>query len=283
MKLMKYISNQILVVLAALLSVACSTDMGFEQEVGEPAAVQMCVTIDSETRAVFGSAGSVDRLYYTVYRVYDGGVLAATPVIATTTPFSNGQASIQMMLVPQFDYKAFFWAYNSEAEWSVSESLSLASLTMPASGVANSDMYDAFTGSAIISAGVSQTVTLRRPLAMLNVCVPQEVWDGVADPSQARVTVVVKEGALTFDAFTNTPFARTENVQTFVATGLEGECFEDGYRRLISCFLFPAESVEVTLTVEDGANKIIDQYVIKDVPLKSNRRTNLLGRFSAVI
>lgn len=280
---MRCISNKILVVLAALLSVACSADMDFEQTVGETTAVQMCVTIDSETRAVFGSAESIDKLYYAVYRVYEGGVLAETPVVATTTPFSNGQTSIQVMLVPQLNYKAFFWAYNSQAQWSTSESLSLATLTMPSSGVANSDMYDAFTGSATISAGLAETVTLRRPLAMLNACVPQAVWERITNPSQARVTVVVKGGALAFDAFTNTPLARAESVQTFTATGLEGELFEDGYRRLISCFLFPAESVEVVLTVEDGANKIIDQYVVEDVPLKGNRRTNLLSRFSVEI
>ena len=271
--------------LAALLCVACSTDGDSVQESLSPTPVSLSVSLDCGSRAVFGTAESIDCLYYEIYRVdAQGEHVSQQPVYVNTTSVSNGHASVTAMLVPELNYKAYFWAYDSSAQWSTSGTMSFSSLTMPATGIANSDMWDAFYGTATLTSETfNQGVTLTRPLSMLNACVPDSVWAAISDPATASVTVVVHGGALSLDGFTNTPLIASDNVQTFTATGLDGESFEGGYRRLISCFLLPAESVKVVLTVKDGTNTIIDQFVIEDVPLAANRRTNLKGVFAANI
>ncbi|MBQ7855829.1 MAG: hypothetical protein IJ348_01780 [Alistipes sp.] len=286
MILSKHITNRILVMLVALLGVACSTDEGFVQEAGTPTAVELCVALDSESRAEFGRAEAIDCLYYEIYRVDADGTLAAAPAVAATATMSNGKASVSAMLVPELNYKAHFWAYNSAAAWGEDGSLDLSALTMPAAVAANSDLYDAFTGTADISvATFSQSVTLTRPLAELSIYLPQSLYEAIADPSTADVTVVVRGAALRYDALTTLPLAHPASEQTFTATGLDGEVLNEGggYRRLAACYLLPVEDVEVTLTVKCGSQTIIDGYVIDDFPLEANRRTNLCGKFSANI
>lgn len=119
---------------------------------------------------LFSKAGegsvSADSLYYFVYAEGE-----SVPLFSARTTFNpSGTTDIKIRLFKDKPYVLAFWAYNSAAGYTISES---GTVTFPAAPAANNSNLDAFYAKASITGGQgSLNVSLKRAVAKVSVSLP---------------------------------------------------------------------------------------------------------------
>lgn len=127
----------------------------------------LSLSLVCEQDFLFSKAGegsvSADSLYYFVYAEGE-----SVPLFSARTTFNpSGTTDIKIRLFKDKPYVLAFWAYNSAAGYTISES---GTVTFPAAPAANNSNLDAFYAKASITGGQgSLSVTLKRAVAKINV------------------------------------------------------------------------------------------------------------------
>ena len=181
-------------------------------------------------------------------------------------------------------YNVVFWAMKDD-NYDVDD---MTAITRASGATAAESEFDAFTESVEVevTGSKSETVTLRRPLAQLNLGVTQDDWDAVASEKTFAMTptkmVITLTGKDTFNALTGSAIGEDKEVTyTLDVTGEDLVAGEETYKSIAMCYVYPdagQENIDITYTIYDQSNEAIREDVtIQNIPLENNYRTNVVG------
>ena len=181
-------------------------------------------------------------------------------------------------------YDVVFWAMKDN-NYDVAD---MTAITRISGTTATENDFDAFTESVEIevSGSKSETVTLKRPLAQLNLGVTSEDWNAVASVETFGMTptkmVIKLTGKDTFNALAGAITGEEKELTyTLDVSGEDLVAGENTYKSIAMCYIYPdagQENIDITYTIYDQNNEAIREDVtIQNIPLENNYRTNLVG------
>lgn len=181
-------------------------------------------------------------------------------------------------------YDVVFWAMKDN-NYDVED---MTAITRTSGTTATENDFDAFTESVEIevTGSKSETVTLKRPLAQLNLGVTSEDWNAVASEETFGMIptkmVIELTGKDTFNALTGATIGEDRDVtRTLVVSGEDLVAGENTYKSIAMCYVYPdagQENIDITYTIYDQNNEAIRENVtIQNIPLENNYRTNVVG------
>ena len=181
-------------------------------------------------------------------------------------------------------YDVVFWAMKDD-NYDVDD---MTAITRASGATAAESEFDAFTESVEVevTGSKSETVTLKRPLAQLNLGVTLDDWNAVASeetfgmkPTKMIITLTGKD---TFNALTGATTGEDKEVTyTLDVSGEDLVAGEVTYKSIAMCYVYPdagQENIDITYTIYDQDYKVIRENVtIQNIPLENNYRTNVVG------
>lgn len=181
-------------------------------------------------------------------------------------------------------YDVVFWAMKDN-NYDVAD---MTAITRISGTTATENDFDAFTESVEIevSGSKSETVTLKRPLAQLNLGVTSEDWNAVASVETFGMTptkmVIKLTGKDTFNALAGAITGEEKELTyTLDVSGEDLVAGENTYKSIAMCYIYPdagQENIDITYTIYDQDNDVIREDVtIQNIPLENNYRTNVVG------
>ena len=179
-------------------------------------------------------------------------------------------------------YDVVFWAMKDK-NYNVND---MTAITRASETTAAESDFDAFTESVEVevTGSKSETVTLKRPLAQLNLGVDD--WNAVASeetfgmkPTKMIITLTGKD---TFNALTGATTGEDKEVTyTLDVSGEDLVAGDETYKSIAMCYVYPdagQENIDITYTIYDQDNDVIREDVtIQNIPLENNYRTNVVG------
>ncbi len=181
-------------------------------------------------------------------------------------------------------YDVVFWAMKDK-NYNVND---MTAITRASETTAAESDFDAFTESVEVevTGSKSETVTLKRPLAQLNLGVTLDDWNAVASeetfgmkPTKMIITLTGKD---TFNALTGATTGEDKEVTyTLDVSGEDLVTGDETYKSIAMCYVYPdagQENIDITYTIYDQDNDVIREDVtIQNIPLENNYRTNVVG------
>ena len=177
-------------------------------------------------------------------------------------------------------YDVVFWAMKDN-NYDVAD---MTAITRISGTTATENDFDAFTESVEIevSGSKSETVTLKRPLAQLNLGVTSEDWNAVASVETFGMTptkmVIKLTGKDTFNALAGAITGEEKELTyTLDVSGEDLVAGENTYKSIAMCYIYPdagQENIDITYTIYDQNN---EDVTIQNIPLENNYRTNVVG------
>ena len=181
-------------------------------------------------------------------------------------------------------YDVVFWAMKDK-NYNVND---MTAFTRASETTAAESDFDAFTESVEVevTGSKSETVTLKRPLAQLNLGVTLDDWNAVASeetfgmkPTKMIITLTGKD---TFNALTGATTGEDKEVTyTLDVSGEDLVAGDETYKSIAMCYVYPdagQENIDITYTIYDQDNDVIREDVtIQNIPLENNYRTNVVG------
>ena len=181
-------------------------------------------------------------------------------------------------------YDVVFWAMKDK-NYNVND---MTAITRASETNAPESDFDAFTESVEVevTGSKSETVTLKRPLAQLNLGVTLDDWNAVASeetfgmkPTKMIITLTGKD---TFNALTGATTGEDKEVTyTLDVSGEDLVAGDETYKSIAMCYVYPdagQENIDITYTIYDQDNDVIREDVtIQNIPLENNYRTNVVG------
>ena len=181
-------------------------------------------------------------------------------------------------------YDVVFWAMKDK-NYNVND---MSAITRASETTAAESDFDAFTESVEVevTGSKSETVTLKRPLAQLNLGVTLDDWNAVASeetfgmkPTKMIITLTGKD---TFNALTGATTGEDKEVTyTLDVSGEDLVAGDETYKSIAMCYVYPdagQENIDITYTIYDQDNDVIREDVtIQNIPLENNYRTNVVG------
>ena len=181
-------------------------------------------------------------------------------------------------------YDVVFWAMKDK-NYNVND---MTAITRASETTAAESDFDAFTESVEVevTGSKSETVTLKRPLAQLNLGVTLDDWNAVASeetfgmkPTKMIITLTGKD---TFNALTGATTGEDKEVTyTLDVSGVDLVAGDETYKSIAMCYVYPdagQENIDITYTIYDQDNDVIREDVtIQNIPLENNYRTNVVG------
>ena len=262
-----------------LLFTSCSNDeeMTFEET------VQVSFTTELPKR-IGTRAGATDLIVNKVVcAVFENGeeISALRKVIS----IQEGEDIVfAPRLIKGRTYDVVFWAMK-DANYNVDN---MKAITRASAATATESDFDAFTESVEVevTGSKSETITLKRPLAQLNLGVTSEDWNAVASSETFGMTptkmVVTMTGKDTFNALTGATTG--EDKEVTYTLDVSGEDLVAGgvtYKSIAMCYVYPdagQENIDITYTIYDQDDNVIREDVtIQNIPLENNFRTNVVG------
>lgn len=274
----------ILLLTAVALLVSCSNDnTNFE---GETVQVSFCaeipqamgtraagdLTVNKLVCAVFEKNEEIKKLRK-VIDIVDGQDIVFTP-----------------RLIKGHTYDIVFWAMKDDC-YDVDDLTKISRNDNPAIPH-NEAEYDAFTASINVNVinSVTQTVTLTRPLAQLNVAISKDDWDTAADIfGMTPKTTEIKVAKKTFCAlcgaaeYTGAGTGKTEyTTYTLTASGEEINVNGTKYKSIASCYIFAEDDgeshiIDIPSVKDVNGETIRSNVTIPPVTLQNNYKTNIVG------
>ena len=178
-------------------------------------------------------------------------------------------------------YDVVFWAMKDD-NYNVDD---MKTITRASAATATESDFDAFTESVEVevTGSKSETITLKRPFAQLNLGVTSEDWNAVETfgmtPTKMVITLTGKD---TFNALTGA--ATGDEKKLTYTLDVSGENLEAGseiYKSIAMCYVYPdagQDNFDITYTIYDQKNDVIRKDVkIQNIPLENNYRTNVVG------
>lgn len=298
--------------LAALfLSASC------QRENLEPVATGATFTVkvpgEADTRA-FSDGTNIDAVLYEIYKADDdpsavtqhpNSVNGGTPLAEGVVPMSNKEATVTFNLLQDQKYTVIFWAQVKENEDGTNShynttdlrtvSLKPAATALKANLETRAAFYQVYTFDAPVTA--VQEVTLVRPFAQLNLGTTEESRTPVQEGQiGAGYTIDVQKSYVKVDGLSSTfntltgkaeegseyivdyTFAlnatpyKQDNNETLEVNGVNYHYVGMNY------FFVPANEKLVTVSYEIVTDKgTMTNSDIKNVPVKANYRTNIIG------
>lgn len=181
-------------------------------------------------------------------------------------------------------YNVVFWAMKDN-NYNVTD---MTSITRASVTSATESDFDAFTESVgvEVTGSKSETVTLKRPLAQLNLGVTSDDWDAVASKETFDMTptkmVITLTGKDTFNALTGTATGEDKEITyTLSVSGGNLVAGDETYKSIAMCYVYPdagQEDISITYTIYDKNENVIRENVaIQNIPLENNYCTNVVG------
>lgn len=181
-------------------------------------------------------------------------------------------------------YDVVFWAMKDN-NYDVDD---MTSITRASGTTAVESDFDAFTKSVEVevTGSKSETVTLKRPLAQLNLGVTTDDWNAVASEETFRMKptkmIITLTGKDTFNALTGATIGEDKEVTyTLDVSGEDLTAGDETYKSIAMCYVYPdagQENIDITYTIYDQDNDVIREDVtIQNIPLENNYRTNVVG------
>ena len=181
-------------------------------------------------------------------------------------------------------YDVVFWAMKDK-NYNVND---MTAITRASETTAAESDFDAFTESVEVevTGSKSETVTLKRPLAQLNLGVTLDDWNAVASKEtfgmKPTKMIITLKGKDTFNALTGATTGEDKEVTyTLDVSGEDLVAGDETYKSIAMCYVYPdagQENIDITYTIYDQDNDVIREDVtIQNIPLENNYRTNVVG------
>ena len=281
---MKKILYSLLTLAAALTVASCQKEPANPDPIygGKTVETTFTVALDQLPTKTYADGTTADKLFVLVYGA-DGLVASQSKTTADDAiQITNLKASYTVKFVKGQKYDIVFWAQAEDAPFSID--LTTGKLTIANSGPANAENRDAFwyvENDYEATANDSETVTLKRPFAQINVLLAEEFEEGTL----SEMTV---EGVPNvFDLLSGETSGTVD--YSFAEAGLEDVTFNSknyasgkayAYAGM-NYVLVPKDetlsvpvSFKVTCKNEDLGTIEIEKS-LTGVPLKRNYRTNI--------
>lgn len=271
---MKTFKTILAVAVAAMAFVGCAKEQNVE--LNEKVTMTYSVSLDSAsgTRAFDGS--NANELVYAAYLKVSEGVYSDTPVATGTAEVSNGSAKVNIELLKGQQYLVTFFAYNkadANKWWTLNNNI----LTFDHSKVTlNSDVNDVFVGKT-----ESQSVTLKRPLALMNLAIKKTHLENAEDLGMTKAnttfTATFSEIATQYDLKAGNIVGTTTAERSFEVNGstLVGD---DDYLPIGKLLILGGKTVNLDLTVTCSSlpnQTVYSGQISNNVPAKANYKTNI--------
>lgn len=219
------------------------------------------LTVDHVVCAVFQNGTEISTLRE-IISIQDGQPIVFAP-----------------QLIKDRTYDIVFWASKEDA-------YEISNLTAIARKAGKTESeYDAFTESVQIKVTASKEddVTLKRPLAQLNIGVTQEDWNAVVNSFNMTPSTMVLEirGKSSFNALKGTAVGDDLPISyDLTCSGNDLTVNGTAYKSVASCYVLPEaqkENFTIAYTIKDQNSKVIREAQINSVPLEANYKTNVVG------
>ena len=262
-----------------LLLASCSND----EEVASEETVQVSFSTELPKR-IGTRAGTTDlNVNKVVCAVFEGG-----EEISTLREVITIQEGEDIVFAPRLikgrTYDVVFWAMKDD-NYDVDD---MTAITRASGATAAESEFDAFTESVEVevTGSKSETITLKRPLAQLNLGVTLDDWNAVASeetfgmkPTKMIITLTGKD---TFNALTGATTGEDKEVTyTLDVSGEDLVAGDETYKSIAMCYVYPdagQENIDITYTIYDQDDNVIREDVtIQNIPLENNYRTNVVG------
>lgn len=268
-----------LLLVMPLLFTSCSKD----DEMASEETVQVSFSTELPKR-IGTRAGTTDlNVNKVVCAVFEGG-----EEISTLREVITIQEGEDIVFAPRLikgrTYDVVFWAMKDK-NYNVND---MTAITRASETTAAESDFDAFTESVEVevTGSKSETITLKRPLAQLNLGVTLDDWNAVASeetfgmkPTKMIITLTGKD---TFNALTGATTGEDKEVTyTLDVSGEDLVAGDETYKSIAMCYVYPdagQENIDITYTIYDQDNDVIREDVtIQNIPLENNYRTNVVG------
>ena len=259
-----------------MLFTSCSND----EEMASEETVQVSFSTELPKRIGTRAGTTVLNVNKVVCAVFEGGeeISALRKVIT----IQEGEDIVfAPRLIKGRTYDVVFWAMKDD-NYNVDD---MKTITRASAATATESDFDAFTESVEVevTGSKSETITLKRPFAQLNLGVTTEDWIAVETLGMTPQKIDIKvTGKDTFNALTGA--ATGEEKELTYTLGVSGEDLEAGseiYKSIAMCYVYPdagQENKKITYTIYDQKNDVIRENVtIQNIPLENNYRTNVVG------
>ena len=259
-----------------MLFTSCSND----EEMASEETVQVSFSTELPKRIGTRAGTTVLNVNKVVCAVFEGGeeISALRKVIT----IQEGEDIVfAPRLIKGRTYDVVFWAMKDD-NYNVDD---MKTITRASVATATESDFDAFTESVEVevTGSKSETITLKRPFAQLNLGVTTEDWIAVETLGMTPQKIDIKvTGKDTFNALTGA--ATGEEKELTYTLGVSGEDLEAGseiYKSIAMCYVYPdagQENKKITYTIYDQKNDVIRENVtIQNIPLENNFRTNVVG------
>lgn len=262
-----------------LLFTSCSKD----EEMASEETVQVSFSTELPKR-IGTRAGTTElNVNKVVCAVFEGG-----EEISTLREVITIQEGEDIVFAPRLikgrTYNVVFWAMKDD-NYDVDD---MTAITRASGATAAESEFDAFTESVEVevTGSKSETVTLKRPLAQLNLGVTSDDWNAVASDETFGMTptkmVITMTGKNTFNALSGTAIGEdTEVTYTLDVSGEDLVAGDETYKSIAMCYVYPdagQENIDIMYTIYDQNNEVIRENVtIQNIPLENNYRTNVVG------
>lgn len=270
----------------SVLAIACAKE---QVGPGEGAMVEATFSVDVPgvigTKAV-GDGLTASKLYY---QVFDENLNPIEGLGVQTKKMNSGKTTVTFQLVKDQTYNFVFWAQTPTVGYYEIDGIEgLKKISAKYEGKnANDENFDAFYAveKLIVNGSISESVTLTRPFAQVNIATTGKLAAGSAskelDFDGATSTVTFKNVPTEFSPLSSDDVIDgTESVVFASAAVPEGNITVAGkeYKYLSMNYVFAPKNgsvydVAAELTV---AGKTVPVSV-PNVPLKRNWRTNIVG------
>ena len=245
-----------------------------------------------ETKALGDDVSNVNVVHYEVYRTATAETVTFTEadnlLYHRTAPMTAGTATVDLELVNDQNYTVLFWAQVGE-ENEAYDVDDLTNVTVKTDLYANKVDYAAFAGRDFIVEGknlAGRTVTLTRPISQINIATTPESLKGngafIDDVELEGSSVTVIGLSNTFDVANMAASAQMNSTYEFDEQAVPTETLEvngKNYTYVAMNYVGFADALGTQVTVSYVINTTegnID-YEIKNVPVKPNYRTNIVG------
>ena len=241
------------------------------------------------TRALGDDVTNVNVVHYEVYRTATAETMNFTDadnlLYHRTAPMTAGTATVELELVNDQNYTVLFWAQVGETNeaYEVSD---LTKVTVKSSLKANQVDYAAFSGVDFIEADdtfAAKTVELVRPVSQINIATTPASLVAFDDAIVLEGSTVTVSGlSNTFDVAKQAASSEMESSYEFEEQVVPTDTLtvnNDSYTYVAMNYVGFADKLGSQVTVSYVINTTegdIDNE-IKNVPVKPNYRTNIVG------
>lgn len=262
-----------------LIFASCSKD----EEMASKETIQVSFSTELPKR-IGTRAGTTDlNVNKVVCAVFENGAEIST--LREVIDIQDGEDIVfAPRLIKGRTYNVVFWAMKDD-NYDVDD---MTAITRASGATAAESDFDVFTENVEVevTGSKSETVTLKRPLAQLNLGVTSDDWNAVASDETFGMTptkmVITMTGKNTFNALSGTAIGEdTEVTYTLDVSGEDLVAGDETYKSIAMCYVYPdagQENIDIMYTIYDQNNEVIREDVtIQNIPLENNYRTNVVG------